>query len=88
MFEDNADYAPLHKPIIKQEVCMTSFHRKPTQEERILSLLKARGDEGLRSWEIVNQMNILQYTARIWGLRDKGHNIKNVKKNLYVLIKE
>lgn len=62
----------------------TGYQAKPTQEERILAFLEERGAEGVHSWEIV-QMPILQYTARIWGLRDKGYDIVNVKKNLYVL---
>lgn len=63
------------------------YIKKPTQEEKILAFLQDRGPIGIFSWEIVN-MGILQYTARIWGLREKGHIIKNVKKNLYVLIEE
>lgn len=63
----------------------TNYISKPTQEQRILAFLQERGEEGVHSWEIVN-MGILQYTARIWGLRDKGYIIKNVKKNLYVLV--
>lgn len=62
----------------------SQYVRKPTQEERILAFLEERGADGVHSWEIV-QMPILQYTARIWGLRDKGHDIINVKKNLYIL---
>lgn len=56
-----------------------------TQEQRILKLLKDRGGNGVSAWEITNNLHILQYNARIHGLRKKGHNIINVKPGLFVL---
>jgi len=63
----------------------TNYIKKPTQEERILKFLQQRGEIGVSSWEFTD-MGILQYNARIWGLRQKGHDIVNVKKNLYMLV--
>jgi len=72
---------------------MTGYVKKPTQEERILKMLKERGKAGLYVYEIMTPRNmgglgIAQYTARIWGLRQKGHNIINKKKGLFVLEEE
>ena len=56
-----------------------------TQQERILELLQERGELGVHSWEMTNDMNIMQYGARVLELRGLGHNIVNVKKNHFVL---
>lgn len=63
-----------------------------TQEERILKLLEERGSEGAYVYEFMTPRNrgglgIAQYSARIWGLRQKGHNIVNKKKGFFVLTK-
>lgn len=49
-----------------------------TQEARILELLKERGNVGVMAWEIPANLRILQYNARIFGLRHKGYDIKNI----------
>lgn len=56
-----------------------------TQEQRILKILRARGNNGVYAWEIMKDLNILQYNARIFGLRRKGYNIRNVKPGHFVL---
>lgn len=63
---------------------MSKYINRPTQEERILDLFQSRGEVGVRSWEITG-MGILQYNARIFGLRKKGHNIVSISKNNFVL---
>jgi len=67
-----------------------SNKKKPTQEERLLNLLRSRGGAGVRVFEMTMPRNmgglgISQYNSRIWGLRQKGHNIKCVKPGLFVL---
>lgn len=63
---------------------MTSYHRKPTQEQRILELLRERGGQGVYAYELTNTEfmrdrggAIMQYNARVWGLRQKGYKIIN-----------
>ena len=56
-----------------------------TQEGRILSLLKERGSAGVYAWEIPATLHILQYNARIFGLRRKGYNIVNKERGHFVL---
>jgi len=64
-----------------------------TQRERILTLLRERGNAGVRVWEFMiptNQggLGVAQYNARIKELRDKGFNIINVRPGLFVLEEE
>ena len=64
-----------------------------TQEKRILRLLKERGENGVKVYELImpnNQggLGIAQYNARIWSLRQKGYNIKNIEPGHFVLIQE
>jgi hypothetical protein len=63
---------------------MTTYIPNKTQEGRILELLRQRGSAGVYSWEITNDLHILQYNARVFGLRHKGFEIKNTK-NHFVL---
>lgn len=72
---------------------MSNYIKKPTQEQRILELLRERGSAGIYVYEIMTPrpmggLGIAQYTARIWGLRQKGHVIKNVKKGKFVLMQD
>ena len=59
----------------------SSYQKRPTQEQRILDSLREKGEEGLYVYEIMtprpNGLGIAQYTARIWGLRQKGYVIVN-----------
>lgn len=61
-----------------------------TQEERILKLLKERGERGVYVYEMQNSrpngLGIAQYNARIKGLRRKGHIIKNTEPGHFILI--
>ena len=72
---------------------MTTYEKRPTQEERILYLLRRRGKAGAFVYEFMipgNQggLGIAQYNARIWGLRRKGHVIKNVTPGHFVLVED
>lgn len=69
---------------------MTTYQKRPTQEGKILAKLRERGSRGLYAYEIcmpvhLGGLGILQYNARIYGLRKKGHKIENVRKGLFVL---
>lgn len=69
------------------------YLNKPTQEEKILDLLRQRGDAGVFVWELMTPINrgglgIAQYNARIKGLRDKGFTIDNVKPGHFVLVEK
>ena len=57
-----------------------------------MKLLRERGDSGLFAWELTNTDfmryrggAILQYNARIYGLRQKGYKIINKKPGHFVL---
>ncbi len=62
-----------------------TYQKKPTPEQRILELLRKRGKKGVYAWEITDDLKILQYNARIFGLRKKGYIIKNIKRCHFVL---
>lgn len=54
------------------------FETKPkklTQADRLLSYLKRVKRAYI--WEIVRDLRIYQYNARIYDLRQDGHNIKH-----------
>ncbi len=65
------------------------YKEKPTQEERILNLLRERGRVGVKVYEFMlprpHGQGIAQYNARIWGLRKKGYNIINKTPGHFVL---
>jgi len=72
---------------------MTTYQKRPTQEHRILAKLREHGERGLYAYEIckpihLGGLGILQYNARIWGLRKKGFNIENARRGLFVLKEE
>ena len=72
---------------------MKGYYNSPTQEQRILDLLKLRGKEGAGVWEFITPRNmgglgIAQYTARISGLRQRGYEIISDPIGHYTLIKE
>jgi hypothetical protein len=68
---------------------MKGYLKEPTQEERILDLLRARGGVGVYVYEIMaprpQGLGIAQYNARIYGLRKKGFNIINKEPGHFVL---
>lgn len=68
---------------------MSTYKENGTQEERILALLKERGSKGVMVYEFMmprpHGLGIAQYSARIWGLRKKGHAITNKKPGFFVL---
>ena len=71
---------------------MKGYIKNWTQEGRILKLLRERGSRGVFVYEITNSkpegLGIAQYNARIYGLRDKGFDIKNVVPGHFVLHEE
>ena len=72
---------------------MSNYRKKPTQERRILNLLRRRGAVGVAVYEFmipINQggLGIAQYNARIYGLRQKGHIIKSKKPGHFVLVRD
>jgi len=72
---------------------MSDYIENPTQEERIIALLRERGSEGAFVWDFTMPRNkgglgCMQYNARVWGLRQKGYVIENVKPGHFVLKEE
>ena len=59
------------------------------QEQRILNLLREKGSQGAYVYEFTTSrpkgLGVSQYNARIWGLRRKGHDIKNTTPGHFVL---
>ena len=70
----------------------TLYQKRPTQENRILQLLREKGTQGVYVYELVTPrphgLGIAQYNARIYGLRKKGFNIVNKTPGHFVLIEE
>jgi hypothetical protein len=60
-----------------------------TQEQRILELLRERGQSGAYVYEFMtprpNGLGISQYNSRIYGLREKGYKIVNKQPGHFVL---
>jgi len=65
------------------------YEERPTQEQRILDLLRERGSSGAKVYELIaprpDGLGIAQYNSRIWGLRKKGHVIENKRPGHFVL---
>ena len=68
------------------------YQKRPTQEQRILKLLRERGEHGVRVWELMaprpQGLGIAQYNARIFGLRKRGYNITNKEPGHFILEKD
>jgi hypothetical protein len=65
------------------------YEQRTTQESEILALLLERRAEGVYSYELATPspkgLGILQYNARIYGLRRKGHKITSDRKGHYIM---
>jgi hypothetical protein len=65
------------------------YEQRSTQENQILDLLTERRGAGVYSYELAEPhprgCGILQYNARIYGLRKKGYNIVSDIRGHYVL---
>jgi hypothetical protein len=65
------------------------YQAKNTQESRILDLLIERGEAGAYSYELAEPqpkgLGCLQYNARLYGLRKKGHNIISDRDGHFIL---
>jgi hypothetical protein len=68
---------------------MTNYEPRTTQENQILDLLRERRGAGVYSYELAEAspkgLGILQYNARIFGLRHKGHEIVSDFKGHYII---
>jgi len=68
---------------------MTGYKEDRTQEQRILDLLRERGEAGAFVYEFMTPrpagLGIAQYNARIYGLREKGYIIENKEPGHFVL---
>jgi hypothetical protein len=71
---------------------MREYIANDTQENRILHLLRVRGSEGAYVYEFMTPrpggLGVAQYNARIYGLKQKGHNIINKAPGHFVLIEK
>jgi hypothetical protein len=71
---------------------MNEYQERPTQEKRILDLLRERGKDGAYVFEFMTPqpkgLGIAQYGARIWSLRKKGLNIMNTEAGHFVLLEK
>jgi len=71
---------------------MTGYEKRPTQEQRILDLLRDQGKAGAYVYEFMtprpNGLGIAQYNARIFGLRKKGYVIENKTPGHFVLTED
>ena len=71
---------------------MEAIDLSTSQHQRLIDLLKIRGDAGIMVYEIMtprpNGLGIAQYTARIHELRGKGYKIENVEPGRFVLHQE
>lgn len=60
-----------------------------TQSQKLIKLLKQRGNKGVMVWEIIapkpDGLGIAQYNARIKELREAGNNIINKSPGHFVL---
>ncbi len=69
----------------------TSLIHKQTQTDRILELLRERGNAGIPVWEMIaprpQGLGVAQYNARVYELRQKGYEIVN-KDNTFYLIEQ
>ncbi len=54
---------------------MEKLLQKPTQENRILGVLKKKQGEWINGQHFVRIMMITQYHARIFSLQEKGYKI-------------
>lgn len=68
------------------------YKENPTQEEKILSLLRQRGKNGAFVYEFMTPrpqgLGVAQYNARIYGLRKRGYVIENEEPGHFVLTKD
>lgn len=51
-------------------------NRKPTQGKRMLALLRERGKYGIRNYEFVTLLSVLNYKGRVHELRRDGWDIR------------
>lgn len=55
---------------------LSLLHKKPTQAQKMLQLLRDRGNYGVKNYEFVTLLNILNYKGRKHELIRDGHNIE------------
>lgn len=68
---------------------MNGYIKNNSQEDRILRLLRERGNRGVMVYELIaprpEGLGCSQYGARIYGLREKGFNIINETPGHFIL---
>lgn len=68
---------------------LSSEMKRKTQKERILDLLKKRGEHGAKVYEFMTPRpqgcGVAQYNARIYELRREGYEIVNKEPGHFVL---
>ena len=71
---------------------MTNYEPRTTQENQILDLLIGSRGTGVYSYQLAQPkpigLGILQYNARIFGLRKKGHRIISDFRGHYIIKEE
>lgn len=71
---------------------MSDYQERPTQENRILALLRERGSAGAYVYEFMTPrpqgLGIAQYNARVYGLRQKGYVIENKTPGHFILTED
>lgn len=55
---------------------MSTLLEKPTQENRILKVLKDSDGKWISGRKFLQEMYISQFHARIWSLQKQGHQIE------------
>ncbi len=56
--------------------------RATTQAERLLALLRQVGDEGVTPLEALRSLGSFRLAARIYDLREAGHDIRTLRYKL------
>lgn len=71
---------------------MTEHKPNPTQQERILNLLREKGNQGVYVYEFMAPrpmgLGVAQYGARLLELRRKGYEIINTQPGHFILREE
>lgn len=57
---------------------MTGSAKPPTQAQRLLELLRERGERGVTPLDALERIGSFRLAARIWDLRSQGHTITDV----------
>lgn len=56
---------------------MNEGHKKPTQAQQVLALLRLRGPQGLTALEALERIGCFRLASRVHELVEEGHNIES-----------